>query len=249
MYESHPHLELPSLDTKIWRYMSFSKLVSLLETESLFFCHAIGLPDKWECTWAQSQIDSVKAAIMSRISDEAVRKRRLDDLLARDQTCVNCWNLNPAESNGMWAYYGIDGPSLAIKSSVGGLVDSLRSETRRVFIGRVQYKDLDQAKPEIPNNLFEVACTKRLVFADERELRAILWLAEFTEYRGYKKPGEYVSVDLAPLIKGIVFAPATEEWLKELVQRLLTRYGLKNVELNDSVLDHAPDLTFRPAAT
>jgi len=49
MYQSHPHLELPSNGSTIFRYLTLEKFESMLETNSLFFCRAIHLSDQWEC--------------------------------------------------------------------------------------------------------------------------------------------------------------------------------------------------------
>ena len=36
-YESHPVFELPDDSTTIWRYMGFSKFISLLNSSALYF--------------------------------------------------------------------------------------------------------------------------------------------------------------------------------------------------------------------
>jgi hypothetical protein len=244
MYEPHAHLPLPPRDTTIWRYMDFAKFVSMLETGSLFFSRAINLPDQWECTWSQTLIDSFKEALSKRFKDPAAREERLRALMARDQICVNCWNLNPHESQGMWSLYGGTPGSLAVQSTVGRLVDSLIAP-RRVFVGPVRYEDPDPIN--LPN-LFDAACTKRKVFQDERELRAMIWLADFTDPSKYRGSGELVAVNLETLISFVVLAPLAPEWIVQLTKALLLRYELKSVPCTQSVLDEGPNLGFSDAS-
>ena len=55
MYLAHGEAKLPEdLDTKIWRYMDFTKFVSLLETRSLFFVRADSFTDPFEGTWPRA---------------------------------------------------------------------------------------------------------------------------------------------------------------------------------------------------
>ena len=45
MYETHPLFVAPPGDALLWRYMDFTKFVSLLDTSSLFFSRADLLGD------------------------------------------------------------------------------------------------------------------------------------------------------------------------------------------------------------
>jgi hypothetical protein len=48
MYQDHPLLSPPPDDAVLWRYMDFTKFVSLLETSALFFCRPDQLGDPFE---------------------------------------------------------------------------------------------------------------------------------------------------------------------------------------------------------
>ena len=41
-------IEIPPIETKLWRYMDFAKFVSLLESRALFFVRADKLDDPFE---------------------------------------------------------------------------------------------------------------------------------------------------------------------------------------------------------
>jgi hypothetical protein len=48
MYEEHPNFVPPPDRARLWRYMDFTKFVSLLDKEALFFSSAAILGDPFE---------------------------------------------------------------------------------------------------------------------------------------------------------------------------------------------------------
>ncbi|KAF5417648.1 MAG: hypothetical protein C5S38_01290 [Candidatus Methanophagaceae archaeon] len=54
MYKEHPAFEKPSdEDIKIWRYIDFTKFVSLLDKKALFFARADRLSDSFEGSYLE----------------------------------------------------------------------------------------------------------------------------------------------------------------------------------------------------
>ena len=53
MYEEHPVFNPPPDDAILWRYMDFTKFVSLLEKQALFFARADKLGDSFEGSLSQ----------------------------------------------------------------------------------------------------------------------------------------------------------------------------------------------------
>jgi len=150
--------------------------------------------------------------------------------------------MNEHESLGMWSFYGgTSGHSLAIKSTIGNFIESLKDEQKRIFIGEVKYGDHKDAPPVFLNNQFEIACQKRMPFRDERELRAMVWLVDFTDPAKYTAKGEFIRVDLKTLIGSIVFSPQIPSAIIEGVSVLLKRHGL-SIPWNRSELDEVPNL-------
>jgi hypothetical protein len=47
-YSPHPFFLTADGDSKVWRYMDFTKFVSLLDGNALFFSRADRLSDAWE---------------------------------------------------------------------------------------------------------------------------------------------------------------------------------------------------------
>ena len=48
MYEDHPNFSPPEPGAVLWRYMDFTKFVSLLDTQSLYLARADQLSDPFE---------------------------------------------------------------------------------------------------------------------------------------------------------------------------------------------------------
>lgn len=52
MYKEHPVFQQPNNENiKIWRYMDFTKFMSLLDTKKLFFTRADKFEDPFEGSW------------------------------------------------------------------------------------------------------------------------------------------------------------------------------------------------------
>ena len=57
MYKEHPVFEKPENEnTKIWRYLDFTKFVSLLDKSALFFTRADRLNDPFEGSYSKVNI-------------------------------------------------------------------------------------------------------------------------------------------------------------------------------------------------
>jgi hypothetical protein len=242
MYEFHPKVATPDRNTIIWRYMTFPKFVWLLAKQTLFFAAIDQLDDPWEGLTTQRQIDQMKQWVAKAYPNEPeIRNQIMRTMSGRDM-CVNCWHMNTHESMGMWSLYGGVG-SLAVQSTVGGLIDCLRTDMQ-VFIGSVNYEDRS-IKDIVDNNMIALAFNKGIQFRDERELRAALWMRLKTGWNGYLGIGEAIPVDVATLVQSLVLAPQSKEWLFEAVKSVLERFGLNKVVMKPSVFDDRPDLDFK----
>jgi hypothetical protein len=73
-YEEHEVFDPPEdLDATIWRYVDFTKLVSLLDTKSLFFARADQLGDPFEGSYSRGQRGGTARAL--RREDSAGKPR------------------------------------------------------------------------------------------------------------------------------------------------------------------------------
>lgn len=148
MYEKHPAFETPPDSCTIWKYMSFAKLVWLITTESLHFLRLDQHEDEWE-------------GLVARKPENIEHRKYI-----RYTKYINCWHINHTESDAMWKLYGPGGETVAIKTTVGALKESLQSSIP-VYMGKISYNERN-----IPEgNLYWPVIFKRKPFRHEKELR------------------------------------------------------------------------------
>ncbi len=208
-YEEHEKLQTPEeLDTCIWRYMSFTKLLALLKDSALYFARADKLAEmdpfegrythvnaailhaSWDMAppefWAEKNFDS-EDELMRYIE---AKKMSLETMAStmREIFFINCWHLSEDESDAMWKLYSGTQDGVCIQSTFGRLVDSFVDTEEQVFIGKVQY--LDYTKEAIDEGMvFAPFLSKRLSFRHEEELRAIIWRFHDTDYAYFHRDG------------------------------------------------------------
>jgi hypothetical protein len=239
MYKQHPSLVTPNDNMTIWRYMDFTKFVSLLDKQALFFCRADKIGDPFEGSYPKVNISRRAEIFKDKVPLEDVSKVYK---LTREFTAVNCWHINRYESAAMWKLYLKSSEGIAIRSTFRRLRDSLKDKQHDIYIGKVQYIDYD--KDKIPDDSISPFLHKRKSFEHEVELRAVI--QEFIKgsnlLKDKKRPfedGLYVPVDLDLLINEIYLAPTSPRWLQELMESVTAKYELKK-KVYQSILDEKP---------
>ena len=235
MYQHHPNLLPPPDDTVLWRYMDFTKFVSLLETRALFFCRADQLSDPFE--GSISPVTPPAAPPDLKVGPIAVH--RIDLRQVVQMARVNCWHAGDFESAAMWRLYAREREGVAIKTIFSRLKNSFTGD-QAVCASRVEYRDYRTDTIPFGNALLPLI-HKRISFQHEQEVRAI-FLRSPAEDRTDEANGCYVTVDVAQLIDEIVVAPFAQDWFVELVRSLAERHGLGN-RVRTSTLSDAPTFT------
>ena len=210
MYKSHRVFKPPPRGALLWKYVDFTKFVSLLEREALFFSTPDRFSDPFEGHYPLGNLKGLpgeSAWGLARITEDL---RRL--------VLVDCWHWNEFESAAMWKLYSEWERGIAIQTTVAAFQRSLIGP-ENVFVGKVAYIDYDKQEIERRNVLVPYL-TKRTSFAHEREVRGIILSPEQHE------DGTYHEVDLALLVQRVMVAPKSQDWFLELVQAVLDRYGL-----------------------
>ncbi len=259
MYRHRPDAKLPDdLNTPIWRYMDFTKFVSMLETGALFFCRPDCLDDRFEGKWGRASIKEIEQDLRRRQAEGQgiefgsveyqLRGVKLNFEEMRKVLAVNCWHLSSHESAAMWRLYVYAHQGLAICSTTAKFIESIPNDkTLPIHIGVVNYIDYDTDAIPLKDYLAACLC-KRKSFEHERELRAVAYKLEVTESPGryteniggeFEKPGEHVVVNLSTLISSIHLAPGSPAWMEPLVKSVARRYGL-DVPVKRSKLDDKP---------
>jgi len=156
---------------------------------------------------------------------------------AEQCTFVNCWHMNPHESDAMWRLYSLQGQGIAIQSTFDRLERSLHMCPRLLYVGKVRY---GQDMIDMGNG-FNVVMNKRASFTHEAELRVATLESQF-----WQKPnpptGVYATTDLEILIESIVVSPAAPQWLVDVTKSLVGRYGMSPSLVRQSPLYSRPPL-------
>ena len=232
MYSHHPKLFVSPDETVLWRYMDFTKLVSLMENRALFFCRADLLGDPFE-----GSISSVTPpAAPPELKAGPVALQQIDLRQVVRLVCVNCWHAGDLESAAMWRLYARAHEGVAIKTTFDRFKKSFCGD-QEVFASAVKYVDYQVNPIPFGNGLLPLV-HKRISFQHEREVRAIL-VRNPDSVAVEESEGCYVDVDLAQLILEIVVAPFAQDWFLELVRLLADRFELAD-RVRASALSETP---------
>lgn len=253
----HPNFRQPAnLDTKLWRYMDFTKFISIINYSELFFSRADLLGDSFEGSYPLRNVNFLRPAIWKNVLGQIPQKfilttekyyQKLPDInkWLLQWFYVNSWHANDSESAAMWKMYTKSNESVAIVTTYKKLVNVL---PENIYVGLVNY--IDYVKEELPEgNLFSVLMYKRKSFSYETEVRAVMMdelpTAQHGDFIGYDTTktnnvkGKKVNIDIQQLIDGIRLAPTSPKWQKELVIAKTRKYNL-NISVTDSELDGTP---------
>lgn len=218
-YTAHPACNLPEDSSeKTWRYMDFTKFVSLLEERALFFPRPSSLTDPFEGFLSKPTIEMFKSMPHGLTPTERRRREEIANhnlrvmRSGREILFVSSWHLNAYESCAMWQLYLRSGEGVAIQSTIQRMIDAFRDTPDAVQLGTVKYVDYNEE--QIPwNNTFYLALHKRRSFEHERELRAIVMRPEIVA-------GITIPVSLDTLISRVYVAPNSPIWIHELVKKM-----------------------------
>ena len=238
MYKEHPSFNPPPDNAVLWRYMDFTKFVSLLDKSALFFARADKLGDPFEGALSSVNVTS-RAAFYKTLPETALQGNRINmDKEMRRFALISCWHESSYESAAMWRLYSRETDGIALKTDFSSFKQSMISDTD-IYIGRVSY--IDYERHFIPEgNAFNFFLHKRHSFRHEQEVRAMNII--FGE-KGFSQDvcdiGKYFEVSLSFLIKEIIVAPYADNWFLELIKSVATRYDLK-APVNKSNLADEP---------
>jgi len=253
MYKEHPVFEKPENENaKIWRYMDFTKFVSLLDKSALFFSRADKLGDPFEGSYPRQNIQQ-RAALHEKWLNTLPtqykeyfeqRPKAISGLYKSLRRCmfINSWHENEHESAAMWKLYLKSDGGIAIRSTFSRLRGCFGNETPDIHIGKVRY--IDYLKVAISEeDFFKPFLRKRKSFEHEREVRAIVFAYGKTEdgLTNLSSPafsiGMPAPVDLDKLIDRIYLAPTSPKWqfdlLKSIIPKYLSDKKVKKSSLND----------------
>jgi hypothetical protein len=265
VFKNHPAFQPPDDgDAKIWRYMDFTKYVSMLDTSRLHFCRIDKLDDKFEGSLPHTYYltERMNRFLKKRFPEKYQRlssqgKFQTNKLSAigqarRKWAFVNCWHMSNDESVAMWKLYLKSNEGVAIQTTYNNLCEAFNECKYDVWIGIVKYIDYNSAKIPSGNSNYRFVY-KRKAFDYEKELRAVIRrypisekelnsgqvtieeLAEANIYPKYMK----IPVNLDTLVQKVYVSPFTDQWFVNLVSAVTEKYGLEK-EVSKSPLSQPP---------
>lgn len=238
MYQIHPCFDTPADNTMIWRYMNFTKFVSLLETKKLYLSRSDKFEDPFEGSWPKLNVEHRLDGLP--LPQEQIMK--INKLLSSssqkmlEHIYINCWHMNTCESDAMWRIYVHGNEGVAIQTTINQLKESITDKTN-VYIGRVKYIDYKHDFIPIYNqsNIFDPFLYKRNSFSHENEVRVVALgnIERLANGEGEELLGVNIDIEPSVLIQNIYVAPFAALWFHNLVQSILVKYGY-NIGVNQS---------------
>jgi hypothetical protein len=230
-------LEPQNRDAVIWRFMNMKKFENLISTAELYFCRADLFADQSEGLPPEGYYPFPHLNPLDVLDRRQIDDSRGNVAQFREAFYINCWHLFREETCKMWDKYGADGVAICSRYSL--LNSALDAVTDRAFLGLVRYGTQGMKGW----NLFRFVFTMRAEFADENEVRALLWIIDphaannrhiDAENRVYPSPlkpphrvldGHRRKVDMRALVTQIVVSPWASSTMFEEITQLVRNNG------------------------
>jgi len=236
----------------LWRYMPLSKFLDILITESISFCR----PDFFEDVYEGNHSDYIKAA-----SDILHAEGAADLIEMFEQSAIKgyeevkykshilCLHANQIESAAMWKLYGNQKDTVAIKTTVKSLKDSLDPTVanQKIEFGLVNYDttvdslrcfyEADREPKEVINiHALNFLYSKRLSFEHEKEYRVLALPnqeifafaaagIDVDQIKSTSPPVVKIACDPSILIEELVIAPDSPKWFVDMIKGLVEKLG------------------------
>ena len=227
-------------NVKIWRYMDYTKFMSLVMGRELYFTPADLLGDPYE------------GSLPKLVASDKYNKSSSPDLARtihknmRKVITVSCWHMNDSESTAMWQLYAEMNKGIAIQSTYKQLRECLAPFSPEVRLAVVKYIDYDTESFDYQDPWMPFI-HKRQAFSHERELRALALQSERIEavrrqeypFDSQRPKGDRYPVNLSDLIESIYVAPNIAPWIVYLTCKILEEKNIKSPVICSN-LDKAP---------
>jgi GGDEF domain-containing protein len=228
------------LDIPVWRYMDFTKFVSMLENSGLFLPMVAKLDDPFEGSYSRGN-QTLRPLVYRHMPDRFGLTAGEIVQRLRQFVAASCWHSNEQESAAMWKLYAKTHEAVCIQTTFRKLRDAMGSAAR---VGMVRYVDYEtEWIPE--SNPLAPFLYKRKSFAHEREVRALIPPPDAEEILKGANPeskatGKWVRIDIAQTIERVFIAPDAPDWFLDLVKQVAARYERGNVPVVRSALAQTP---------
>jgi hypothetical protein len=217
-FEENSRFKLQDKETPIWRYMDFESFVWTLQEEKIHFHQAADFDDPFE--------GAIPNYISEKYDSESIDRQLRWSEYSREFTFLSCWHQNSSQSAAMWDLYGNGNRSIAIKSSISDIEESLSESNLPFGVGPVFYVDFESGPDEIDKkskelikdvlsdsaNLKDTFHLKRESFEHEEEIRIFSIFTEvlagndefISELKDYELPFDLVEFERFDDFSGLV---------------------------------------------
>lgn len=221
MFEKHKGVITPNRDLIIWRYMDLWKFLDIVDNKKLYLARTDTFEDTFEGRVANRKV---------RDLDNNHPLKKIDDcseFALKKQTYISCWTCNEDEDYALWKIYSNYKSAVAIKTTVGKLIDSISDEKSIQRIGVINYFDRSSGYI-FRGNTYQLFFEKRKYFLFESEIRVLTEIM-FENHEELLKLPLGNSIDIKPeiLITEIYLAPLADVNFKSLIELKLKELNLK----------------------
>lgn len=167
--EDKTYIETPPDDTPLMHYLNLYQLLSILNSNSLYFSTVVLYEDVAESTLTKPSYNNVYSFTLLE-DNSPVRKdehylsrqqyfrhpgliidgqwhkdtfAHLIDCFSRHFMFTHCWTMAESENILMWDRYRHHGSTLAIRTTVGRMKNAFAQEACQLHIGKIKYKDYE----------------------------------------------------------------------------------------------------------
>jgi hypothetical protein len=247
-----PFVTVAGPNTTLWHYMSFSKLLQMLQSQSIWFSRVDQLikADPYEGSlpfavgnsrWGEEREAAIeKKHRMAKGSYSQMRDMQMRVFeLERKRTFVSCWHSGATDNDAMWRLYGAekDG-SVCVKTTVSRMARTLPTGIR---VGRVDYVNYDESWPG-QSNIYVPFFRKRTCFQHENEVRFLFnSTMDQLDARmpGQEDPGCPIRFDPQDTFTNIFVSPTAPDWFRAVVETATLELGL-DIPVNDAPMARLP---------
>lgn len=245
----------PHAGTVVWRYMDLPRYIDLLQRQALFLSRGDRMQDAWEGSsglYSKEYWKSFEARDRELMGEEyevyVAQSAYTRQALLR-HTYLNCWHASSVESAAMWDLYGTIGRGIALRTTWGRLVESIKGSLAVVGM-KVQYVDYNATVIPTWNTYYPFGF-KNESFRHEQEVRLVcadLPMRPYLPSDGCPRPpleargddtdydnvidlslespfGHHLEIDLQQLTDEVFVAPTAEKWFLDVVEGVTTTYS------------------------
>jgi hypothetical protein len=230
--------DVPADGALLWRYMTFSRFVALLDCGQLWFSRADQFPDGFEGTYGGLNAQRRTTSWGEARGPTFIERKKREIAYFRRRTYLNCWHESDVESAAMWDSYGRAKEAVAIVVPFHALRSLLPPS---VALVKVRYVDFATTFVSEGSST-DAFLYKRKSFAHEQEVRAILQAqgdirSEEDLDSEHPPKGILLADGILSRIQRINVAPTASDFFLDLVRRVTVKYAVDVIPARSSLDD------------